>query len=75
LIGVYDRSKRKKKLDIVEFDSRGRWDSGIETLNGNEVYFVGIIDILQDYNGRKKAAHFFKSVAFGHVRVVFVPPV
>lgn len=30
----------------------------------SEIYFLGIIDFLQDYNGRKKAEHAFKSMVY-----------
>jgi 1-phosphatidylinositol-4-phosphate 5-kinase len=42
-----------------------RTDKGINSRSidgrGNEIYYVGIIDILQQYNTHKKAEHFFKS--------------
>jgi hypothetical protein len=42
-----------------------RIDKGINSRSfegrGNEIYYVGIIDILQQYNTHKKAEHFFKS--------------
>ena len=42
----------------------GRIDAGINSCNGDsrgdEIYFVGIIDILQQYNLSKRAENFFK---------------
>lgn len=42
----------------------GRRDSGINCCHGNsrgdEIYYVGIIDILQQYNLSKRAENFFK---------------
>lgn len=39
-----------------------------------EVIFCGIIDILQQYNGRKKLEHLFKSMAYNSDRISIVQP-
>ena len=41
---------------------------------GNEVYYIGIIDILQKYNKRKKVEHFFKTIQHESKTVSAVPP-
>lgn len=39
-----------------------------------EIYFFGIIDILQRYTGRKKLEHLFKSMAYSSYRISIVQP-
>lgn len=39
-----------------------------------EIIFCGIIDILQQYNGRKKLEHLFKSMAYNSERISIVQP-
>ncbi len=41
---------------------------------GNEVYFVGLIDILQKYNKRKKLENWIKSVKYEQSSISSVPP-
>ena len=41
---------------------------------GNEVYFVGLIDILQKYNKRKKLENWIKSVKYEESSISSVPP-
>lgn len=41
---------------------------------GNEIYFLGVIDILQKYNIRKKAENFVKSFTFDHTQISAVHP-
>lgn len=43
-------------------------------LQRQEIYFFGIIDILQRYNGRKKLEHLFKSMAYSSYRISIVQP-
>ncbi|XP_049850670.1 uncharacterized protein LOC126323721 [Schistocerca gregaria] len=40
-----------------------------------EIYYCGIIDILQRYNGRKKLEHFFKSIPYNPDTISIVEPV
>merc|ERR1712150_235884 len=41
---------------------------------GNEVYFVGLIDILQKYNKRKKLENWIKSAKYDTKSISAVPP-
>jgi hypothetical protein len=72
LIGVSPLPRKtkpkKNKLRELNETTQFKWDKGIVSGDKSDVFFVGIIDILQDYNSKKKAAHFFKSIAFGSVR-------
>jgi len=40
---------------------RLRWNQGVTSTDGHTVYYMGIIDILQLYNFRKKSESFAKS--------------
>jgi hypothetical protein len=40
---------------------------------GSEIYFVGIIDTLTSYNGKKKAANFFKNFLWRNATLSTVP--
>jgi len=48
-------------------------EGGLENYNGETIYFMGIIDILTEYNTRKKLEHFFKSLKYGN-SISCVPP-
>ena len=52
-------SRNEKLKTICDFE-----DGGIISETGNEVYFVGIIDILTKFNFRKKCEHFIKMVRY-----------
>jgi 1-phosphatidylinositol-4-phosphate 5-kinase len=41
-------------------------DGGIHNWNGEKIYFLGVIDILTEYNTKKKFEHFFKSLKYGN---------
>merc|ERR1711879_6067 len=41
---------------------------------GNEIYFVGIIDILQRYNQRKKVENFFRGMKIDRTTISAAPP-
>jgi len=41
---------------------------------GEEIYYLGIIDILQKYNRRKKVEHLFKSVMYNAHDISAVDP-
>jgi 1-phosphatidylinositol-4-phosphate 5-kinase len=58
-----------------------RLDSGVDSIFGasgggksDEVYFAGIIDILQQYNSRKRAETFFKGLMFDTKQISCVDP-
>jgi len=51
--------------------------NGIRTMNeegGEEIYFIGIIDILIEYATKKKMEHMFKSIAYDAEEVSVVDP-
>ena len=41
---------------------------------GNEVYFVGLIDILQKYNKRKKLENWIKKIKYEETEISAAPP-
>lgn len=63
------KSKRKERVDAEEANSVGRRGMTLfHSNNGEEVFAVGIIDILQDYNMKKKMAHLLKATIHDSVR-------
>jgi len=64
-VGGYARSV---SLPFYEKD-----DGGVQNYNGEEIYFLGIIDILTEYNTKKKFEHFIKSIKHGN-SISWVPP-
>ena len=63
-------NERFKKLEnIIDFD-----DGGIISETGEEIYFLGIIDILTKYNLMKKVEHFSKLVRYCSNEMSCVPP-
>jgi len=63
-------SRNEKLKALIDFE-----DGGIISETGNEVYFVGIIDILTDYNCKKSAEHFFKMIRYCSQNFSCVPPI
>ena len=49
-------------------------DGGINSISGNEIYFMGIIDILTEYNCIKSFEHFFKLIGSCSQKMSCVPP-
>ena len=49
-------------------------DGGINSITGNEIYFMGIIDILTEYNCIKSFEHFFKVIGYCSQKMSCVPP-
>ena len=47
---------------------------GVLSDDGNHLYFLGIIDILQKYNKKKKAAAFVKGMKYDSITLSTVPP-
>ena len=62
-------SRNEKLKTIYDFE-----DGGIISETGNEIYFVGIIDILTDYNFKKKGEHFIKMVRYCSNNMSCIPP-
>jgi hypothetical protein len=61
--------RQEKLKSLVDFE-----DGGIISETGNEVYFVGIIDILTKYNFKKKCEHFIKMVRYCSNNMSCTPP-
>jgi len=63
LVGMY---KVKSSEDVPESKNSPscfeKNSGGILSKGGDEIYYLAIIDFLQNYNRKKKAAHFFKSL-------------
>ena len=64
----YD-SRNEKLKTLCDFE-----DGGIISETGNEIYFVGIIDILTSYNFKKKGEHFIKMIRYCSNNMSCVPP-
>ena len=64
----YD-SRQEKLKALIDFE-----DGGIISETGNEVYFVGIIDILTKFNFKKKCEHFAKMLRYCSNNMSCTPP-
>ena len=62
-------SRQEKLKTLIDFE-----DGGIISETGNEVYYVGIIDILTKFNTRKKCEHFIKMVRYCSNSMSCTPP-
>ena len=62
-------SRQEKLKTLIDFE-----DGGIISETGNEVYYVGIIDILTYFNARKKCEHFIKMVRYCSNNMSCTPP-
>ena len=62
-------SRQEKLKVLADFE-----DGGIISETGNEVYFVGIIDILTKFNWKKKCEHFAKMVRYCSNNMSCTPP-
>jgi 1-phosphatidylinositol-4-phosphate 5-kinase len=49
-------------------------ERGIQSIEKSAVYFIGIIDILTQYNTKKKFEHMFKSIKYDGNTISCVPP-
>jgi hypothetical protein len=66
----YEEMKiRKLYNDIYDFE-----DGGIMSPIGDKVYYIGIIDILTEYNFFKKTEHFCKMVRYCSEKMSCIPP-
>ena len=62
-------SRQEKLKALVDFE-----DGGIISETGNEVYFVGIIDILTKFGFKKKCEHFIKMLRYCSNNMSCTPP-
>ena len=62
-------SRQEKLKTLVDFE-----DGGIISETGNEIYYVGIIDILTKFNVKKKCEHFIKMVRYCSNNMSCTPP-
>ena len=62
-------SRDEKLKALVDFE-----DGGIISETGNEVYFIGIIDILTKFNWKKKCEHFAKMIRYCSNNMSCTPP-
>ena len=69
LSGKSSDSRRDKLKTLYDFE-----DGGIISETGNEIYFVGIIDILTKYNFKKKCEHFVKMIRYCSNDMSCTPP-
>ena len=66
---MYYSNKIKILENVIDFE-----DGGIISETGNEIYFLGIIDILTKYNWVKKAEHFTKMIRYCSNEMSCTPP-
>jgi hypothetical protein len=67
------KSARKRLSEL-----KNLWDyddGGIKSITGNEIYYLGIIDILTEYNCKKGVEHFFKMIRYCSEKMSCVPPI
>jgi hypothetical protein len=66
------------KLTLVTEESESslfyRHHGGLPSADGQHIYFMGVIDILQTYRVRKKLEHFFKGAYMDKQKISCVPP-
>ena len=74
LLGISTVNRRKvpKKNVLGPFAEID--DGGMVSDDGNELYFLGIIDILTHYGTKKKLEHFFKNTIHKKAAVSCAPP-
>ncbi|KPA79865.1 phosphatidylinositol-4-phosphate 5-kinase-like protein [Leptomonas pyrrhocoris] len=57
-----------------ETGSFSEYVNGVHSLNDQETYYIGIIDMLTTYSAKKKAANFFKSFLWEQDTLSTIPP-
>ncbi|KAJ9462290.1 hypothetical protein DIPPA_09834 [Diplonema papillatum] len=58
----------------LQADGGGMCNEGGGSHHAGEIYYGGIIDILQEYNARKKAENLYKGLAYDRHQISVVPP-
>jgi 1-phosphatidylinositol-4-phosphate 5-kinase len=69
-----ETQKDRGRLSMFHQDEGGLLTPVIEGTTTRELYYIGIIDILQSYNAEKHVAHFFKSMKYNHKKISTVEP-
>lgn len=62
-----DTQKDRGRLSMFHQDEGGLLTPVTDGAPVRELYYIGIIDMLQTYNAEKQVAHFFKSMKYNHV--------
>ncbi|KAL9657988.1 hypothetical protein ABK040_016638 [Willaertia magna] len=71
LVGVYDcNNKKQQSLEEIKFENKylpffREYFGGMRSKNGDEIYFIGVIDILIEYGLRKRGENLIKTIYFG----------
>mmetsp|Transcript_31566 Transcript_31566/g.51100 ORF Transcript_31566/g.51100 Transcript_31566/m.51100 type:complete len:404 (+) Transcript_31566:31-1242(+) len=76
LIGIAHNTKHKV-YDDTNVNTKSvfyEYHNGMLSDDATEIYFVGIIDMLQKYNKKKKAAHLVKGIKYETEKLSTVPP-
>lgn len=63
LVGLHFKSRVETPIieDVSAVVNKGLpYNEGFTSTNGEEIYYIGLIDILQKYNFSKKSERFFK---------------
>ena len=81
LVGIEQRQLSVNQIQLLQSNSQFKEDEGGFRGTGdnncklNIVYYVGIIDILQHYNIRKKVEHALKSITESSTEISCVDPI
>ena len=67
-----ENSVELEKKNAISYDFE---DGGIYSIDKNVIYFIGIIDILTEYNCKKSVEYFFKLIRYCSENMSCVPPV
>jgi len=64
ILGVYQRTAEEQKCDLKFTDPKLKMfaDGGILSEDGKEVYYMGIVDVLQTWNKEKSVQGFFQGL-------------
>ena len=63
--------------DTIQYAHKKSYETtegGLSSIDGSKIYFIGIIDIFTEYNAKKKAEHFLKSLKYDSETISCVPP-
>ena len=64
----------KGRGSAAQHTSRCQYHDGINSVGGQETYFIGVIDMLTIYNVKKKSANFFKTFLWAPETISTIPP-
>lgn len=77
LLGIHDYKEHQatEKLSSSQFvPFTERDEGGMMDIDGKQIYFMGIIDILTHYGKKKKIEHMIKTIAHSKASISCAPP-